>query len=192
MKALPQESSIACLKAEHRLIERVLVVLRRLVDRAKTGEGFEVEALTRCVEFFRSFADTCHHGKEEGLLFPVLESRGIDRVGGPIGVMLQEHQLAREYTAEMGHALAAVVAGDPDGEETFREAAERYLDLLHHHILKEDNVLFELGGEVLTGEDESGLCAGFGEQSCQSFGGLTRAELEQMALDLEREWASLP
>lgn len=184
------ESSIGCLKGEHRLIERVLLVLRRLVDRAKAGDGFEIEALTRCVEFVRSFADSCHHGKEEDLFFPVLESRGIPRDGGPIGVMLQEHQLAREYTAEMGHALSAVVAGDRAAEESFLKAAERYLDLLHHHILKEDNVLFTLGEEVLTSEDECSLCAGFSEQDCGSFGGWTRAGLEQLAHELETEWRS--
>jgi hemerythrin-like domain-containing protein len=33
--------------------------------------------------FFRTFTDTCHHGKEEGYLFPALEAIGVSRKNGP-------------------------------------------------------------------------------------------------------------
>ena len=65
----------AVLKDEHKVILRVIRVLHTLVERSKSGSGFEVELLKQCVEFFRHFADDCHHAKEENLLFPVLESR---------------------------------------------------------------------------------------------------------------------
>ena len=31
----------------------------------------------KAIEFFRTFADGCHHGKEEDCLFPKLQERGI-------------------------------------------------------------------------------------------------------------------
>jgi hemerythrin-like domain-containing protein len=36
-----------------------------------------------------------HHGKEEEILFPLLEKKGIPADGGPLGVMLMEHGRAR-------------------------------------------------------------------------------------------------
>ena len=180
----------AVLRAEHQIIIRVLGVLERLVDRALSGDGFEVESLKTCVEFFRSFADACHHAKEEDLLFPALESRGVPREGGPIVCMLEEHRLARGHTREMGEALEAKGQGDKNAEQRFHAAARQYLDLLTNHIYKEDNVLFNIGDEMLTGEDQASLCRKFGEAGCRSFYGKNRTELEQMADELEAQWPS--
>ena len=36
-----------------------------------------------------------HHGKEEEILFPLLEKKGIPADGGSLGVMLMEHGRAR-------------------------------------------------------------------------------------------------
>jgi hemerythrin-like domain-containing protein len=38
------------------------------------------------------YADRQHHVKEEDLLFLELEKKGMPRDGGPVGVMLMEHQ----------------------------------------------------------------------------------------------------
>jgi len=178
----------AVLRAEHRTIERVLRVLRTLVDRSERGDGLEVAALKRCVEFFRLFADACHHAKEEDLLFPVLEQRGVPREGGPIGVMLYEHTVARRLTKQMGEALESFEQGDAQAEARFRNIARQYLDLLTNHIGKEDNVLFVMGDRVMTADDQRNLAERFCEVGCRAFEGKRRETLEQMAEELERAW----
>ena len=178
----------AVLKSEHKVILRMLVVLDRLATRFENREGFEREALGQCVQFFRLFADACHHAKEEDLLFPALESRGIPREGGPIGVMLHEHTVARRHTAEMGAALDAVGAGDTGGEGRFVDAARAYIELLTNHIYKEDNVLFHMGDQVLSASDQESLCAKFGEVGCRAFGGKSKRQLEAIADELEVKW----
>ncbi|MFQ5414844.1 MAG: hemerythrin domain-containing protein [Phycisphaerae bacterium] len=178
----------AVLKAEHQIILRVIGVLSRLVARHEDGDGFETGALARCVGFFRLFADACHHAKEEDLLFPALESRGIPRDGGPIGMMLYEHTLARQYTREMGDALEGVERGDTEATKAFTAAAHRYAELLQNHIYKEDNVLFNMGDQVMTDADQETLCSRFCAVGCRSFGGKTREELEHIADELEAEW----
>ena len=183
-----QEPPSSVLKNEHRIIERVLGVLERLVIRSERGDGFEVEALKQCVTFFRLFADACHHAKEEDLLFPVLERCGIPRDGGPIGVMLHEHTQAREFTRRMGEALSAFEAGDEDGRTGFRAAARDYLDLLPNHIHKEDNILYNMGDRVMSDEDQQGLSREFCSVGCREFGGKKREELEAMADSLESRW----
>lgn len=178
----------AVLKSEHRVIERVLRVLETLVARSEQGEGFEVESLKQCVEFFRLFADACHHAKEEDLLFPVLEERGIPRDGGPIGVMLYEHSQARMLTQQMGAALTAFEGGDGGAEARFRDTARQYLTLLTNHIYKEDNVLFNMGDHVMTEADQTLLCGRFGEVGCRAFEGKQREELAAIADELEARW----
>lgn len=178
------------LSNEHTVIKRVLAVLERLIGRARRGEGFEAESLGSAVEFFRLFADACHHAKEEDLLFPVLEARGIPREGGPIGVMLEEHRLARGYTREMAEALAARERAAESAEARFLTAAEAYLGLLTDHIFKEDNVLFRMGEQALTADDQKSLSLQFCDVGCRSFDGKTRQQLEAIADDLESRWGA--
>lgn len=178
------------LKDEHRTIGRVLAVLERLLERDEAGRGFERAALARCVEFFRLFADACHHHKEEELLFPLLEARGIPREGGPIGVMLYEHRLGRGHVAAMAEALERAGDGDGEARERFRGAAESYLDLLAQHIFKEDQVLFPMGDGVLSEEDQADLAGRFCSLDCPAITGRTHAQLAAIADELEARWTS--
>ncbi len=184
----PEQAPSAVLRAEHRVIVRVLEVLRRLVERSERSERFEIDALKRCVTFFRLFADACHHAKEEDLLFPVLEGRGIPREGGPIGVMLHEHAVGRQLTREMGEALAAFERGDLDAERTFCGTAREYLALLTNHIEKEDHCLFAMGDQAMTSDDQASLCKKFCEVGCRAFEGQRREELEHIADELEAQY----
>ena len=129
-ESMMNQTPSTVLKNEHQVILRVLRVLESLVNRMESGENPQSEALSRCVEFFRLFADACHHAKEEDILFPMLESRGIPRDGGPIGVMLHEHTQARAFTKEMGEAVQkARISADEWSTEVFptfnREAADQ-------------------------------------------------------------------
>ena len=86
------------LKMEHdavRLTLRILDEICRKIE--KSGEITDLQHLDQLLEFFKVFVDKCHHGKEEELLFPALENVGVSREGGPIGVLLHEHQQGREY-----------------------------------------------------------------------------------------------
>jgi hemerythrin-like domain-containing protein len=182
------EYPVGSLKAEHQVILRVIRVLTTLMDRFADSGAFPEAPLGRCVEFLRLFADACHHGKEEDLLFPVLEARGIPRSGGPIEVMLYEHQLGRQLTRQMGEALARVVSGDASSKSDFVQAAREYIDLLTRHIFKEDNILFNLGDRVMTADDQRELARSFCAVNCRVFEGRRREQLGQIADELEAEF----
>ena len=67
------------LEAEHRIIEKILGAMARLVDVMETSQEASSADIAAMVEFVRTFADGCHHGKEEKLLFPALEHKGLWR-----------------------------------------------------------------------------------------------------------------
>src|SRR4030043_258551 len=58
---------------EHGGIILMLKIMGKIAEKLKKGEEVKKEHLSRIVEFLRNFADKCHHGKEEGILFPVAE-----------------------------------------------------------------------------------------------------------------------
>src|SRR5678815_874220 len=87
------------LRAEHQGIERVIAVLEAALSRLEANQDVPAEIFKQVVDFFHGFVDTCHHSKEEIELFPTLERHGIPRQGGPIGVMLYEHEQGRRTSS---------------------------------------------------------------------------------------------
>lgn len=131
------------LRKEH---EAILYVLQTL-DKMMQSDRHEAETLLRyCGElhyFLKIFADKCHHGKEENYLFKELVGKGVANEGGPIGVMLKEHDEGREYIAQMSWSL------DNKDLNGFNNAAAEYRDLLRDHIEKENNVLFVMADRII-------------------------------------------
>jgi hemerythrin-like domain-containing protein len=155
------------LKAEHRVIETVLDALEKL---AKTVESSSLADWEKAIDFARNFADKCHHLKEEKLLFPALEERGIPREGGPIGMMLAEHEEGRGYVRAMAAALESAAKDAQAGRAVLRNKAAAYVRLLRAHIIKEDEVLFQMADAVLSAEDQKTLLREFEEHELREMG----------------------
>jgi hemerythrin-like domain-containing protein len=137
---------------EHRAIEKVLEALT-----AAAQTDIDLGFYERALDFIVNFADRCHHSKEEERLFPVLEERGVPRQGGPIGCMVDEHEVGRAHVRQMRQHIEA---GNRDG---VRQESLEYVALLKAHIQKEDFVLFPMGQTVLTDDDQSLLRSRFDE-----------------------------
>ena len=133
----------ADLRNEHEAILHVFKILDAMrASDAQTGKE-QLQFGGELVNFLKIFADKCHHGKEENYLFTALEEAGVPNANGPIGQMLREHVLGRQYITEMQAAL--------EGQDlaTFKQAAFDYQQLLRQHIAKENDVLFVLADRVL-------------------------------------------
>lgn len=179
---------IEILTHEHRIIERALRALGGVCERLAKGESVPADVPAQLVEFIRTFADRCHHGKEEKHLFPALEERGIPRQGGPIGVMLHEHELGRRLVREMEAAASAYARGESEAAARFVSAAREYLDMLAQHIYKEDHVLFQIAENVLEDSAKAALVQAFEREEAE-LGVGTHQHYEALIGELERTWA---
>lgn len=172
------------LRQEHRVIERMLDCLQETADRAEAGKGFDSAAAEQMLEFFREFADRCHHGKEEGYLFPAMEAKGFPREGGPIGVMIYEHEQGRTLIRRMADALQAHSAGDASARSAFTQAAHAYCNLLRNHIDKEDQVLFVMADRAFREEDQARLAAAFEKVETEEIGAGVHEKYHRLAEEL--------
>jgi hemerythrin-like domain-containing protein len=118
--------SVDRLKTKHDLIERGLSLLEKAVARLEAGQNLPAGFPQWAPQFFQQFANQCHHAKEEDVFFPVLKQRGIPEQGGPIGVMLHEHELGQNCVGRMREASQA----QPFDARTFADAARQYIPLL--------------------------------------------------------------
>jgi len=127
------------LREEHRVILRALDLLETAARGLTAGTVLPEVWWLEIIVWLRGFADRNHHAKEETFLFPAMVKAGVPSMGGPIGVMLEEHERGRAL-------IRAMEAPEP----VARAAGVRaYVSLLREHIDKENGVLFPLADAVL-------------------------------------------
>ena len=135
------------LRDEHCVILDWIGRLEVAAARLEGGDTLPDERWTELIDWLRTFADDRHHAKEENLLFPAMIRAGIPARGGPVDVMLEDHEECRAL-------MAAMAAGPPAGRAA---AARRYVRLLREHIAKENEVLFPLAEAVLDADAQAAL-----------------------------------
>ena len=168
---------------EHQAILSTLRILQKAIIMLKKNSEINMNDLNSLISFLKEFADKCHHGKEEGYLFPAFEAAGIPNENGPIGVMLREHELGRSYIKQMSDSLAKTKA-----DEHFLMAAEKYVALLRSHIEKENNILFPMGASRLSAEQLDDLFKKFEKYEEEVIGKGRHQELHQILHELENKF----
>lgn len=133
---------IGPLMHEHRLIERMIDLIRRQAETIQRGNEPDSEFISGAVEFFRVYADRCHHGKEEELLFRALEDKKISTdLSAILKELIQEHKQGRSLVSNLNQANQAHMhKGDDFGPlvTLLNELCSFY----PKHIEKEDKHFF--------------------------------------------------
>jgi hemerythrin-like domain-containing protein len=149
------------LESEHRFIQKVVAASAILADRLAAGTEGDVDVLRGIVEFMRTYADKCHHGKEEALLFPALERRGVPMRGCPVGALIGEHKLGRTLVGALAEAIDVYSKGRAEAKDTVIKSLRGIVDLYPNHIWKEDFLLFPMTMKVLSPADLENLSVEF-------------------------------
>jgi uncharacterized protein len=165
---------------DHQAAEKVIAALERGFD---NGDGPEPALIGAAVEFFTVYLEGCHHQKEEQHLFPLLEARGLPRHGGPLGVMLTEHDENRRLLGEFERLGRGYARGDRAQLEPLKRVFSDYAALMKQHFWKENDILYPMGLRVLGPNDGAHMVAGF--EACeQAVGADTRPRYYALATDL--------
>jgi hemerythrin-like domain-containing protein len=135
---------------EHKAIKVMLSIMNKIAENIRNDQSVDTNDIEGIVDFLKTFADKCHHGKEENALFPALVEAGIPKEGGPIGVMLREHAVGREYINEISTKTEQFKSGNSESLQLIADSLLSYSNLLQAHIQKEENILFPMGEKVLT------------------------------------------
>ncbi len=174
------------LKAEHKAIKLMLRILDKMCERLQSANEVNPEHFERVLEFLKVFADKCHHAKEEELLFPALENVGVPREEGPIGVMLAEHNKAREHVRGIGEGFAQYKAGDEGAAAKIVENVKAYIRILDAHIDKEDNVLYPVADARLPKSIQDELITKFDQVENERIGPGKHEEFHRMLENLKK------
>lgn len=149
------------LMEEHTVIERVLTTLDTAASQLEQGRALRPGFFIDAADFIKGFADGCHHKKEEGVLFTAMVANGMPSQGGPISVMLAEHEQGRIYTRAMREAAQKLAAGDASARGDIIRNARGYVGLLRQHIAKENGILFPMAGRVIPASEQDKVTEDF-------------------------------
>jgi len=180
-------SATAALRQEHTAILRMLDATEEVAARLERGDRVTSDTLEGLLEFFRIFADRCHHTKEEDLLFPRLEQKGMPHQGGPIGVMLREHTMGRSLIRQMAEASEDYRKDAAGAGSRWANAAAEYAALLRSHIEKENNILFVIAERLLSDADQQELSEQFERIEMEKIGAGTHQRLHGLMERIVKE-----
>jgi hypothetical protein len=172
--------------AEHEMIERSMAVLKNCLEKVETGSYNSVQ-MSRSIDFLLEFGDKIHNKKEEDFLFPLMQKRGIPSAGGPIAVMLQEHQSERELLSRMLKELPALPNALPSVKSEFKTRGFEYLQIRANHIWKENDVLYPIGRKVFQDQDNADLLNKFRKLDQDLYGPNPRECYLKMVEEAEKE-----
>ena len=177
------------LSSEHRVIERVIATLEIAADRLEAGQPVRVEFFLDAADFIKGFADGCHHLKEEGVLFPAMTASGLPQQGGPVAVMLMEHEQGRMFTRGMRAAAERLQSGESAATAEVLANARGYAALLRQHIQKEDGVLFPMADQVIPATKQAQVAEDFERIEHEETGAGVHEKYLALAEALEQEAA---
>jgi hemerythrin-like domain-containing protein len=134
---------IGPLMIEHRLIERMISIMVRERDRMKTSNKANSSLIDTIVDFVKTYADHCHHGKEENILFRELKKKDLSAEHKNImDELIKEHIWGRKMTGRLVEANKRYANGDMAAFPLIIECISLLADFYPKHIEKEDKHFF--------------------------------------------------
>lgn len=131
------------LMIEHRLIERMVKLLAAELEKMTARTEADPYFIQSGVDFFRTYADRTHHGKEEDILFRQLEQKSLSSENeAMMNRLIQEHVWAREAVGKLSAANERYLAGDREVLSEMVYQLQKIVQFYPQHIEREDKHFF--------------------------------------------------
>jgi len=131
------------LMIEHRLIERMIKIMKANLENIKKDGRVDSVFVDTAVDFIRTYADRCHHGKEEDILFRDLTKKNISAEHKRImAELIEEHKMGRNSVRKLIEAKVEYAGGNKNALERIVSNMEILVKFYPKHIEKEDKHFF--------------------------------------------------
>ncbi|MHB8069814.1 MAG: hemerythrin domain-containing protein [Desulfobaccales bacterium] len=141
---------IGPLMIEHRLIERMITLMRCELQRIRDNVAVDPEFafvdavfIDTAVDFIRTYADRCHHGKEEEILFAALGKKDLSlEHREALEDLVRDHIKGRQVTAALVQAKNEYLLGKAEALEEILKNLGEMVEFYPQHIAREDQHFF--------------------------------------------------
>jgi hemerythrin-like domain-containing protein len=167
--------TLEVLRAEHATILQVLDQLEQAADAAEGGIPMPADIFQDIEQFLSIFVEQCHHGKEEGEIFPRLKREHIVMVKR----LEDEHATGRQLATALTRAITMYHPGNTATGASLAAAARAYSTFLSRHIDQETEELFPVVEKELESEDQA-IVAAFERLEVEQIGSGTHDRLHAL------------
>jgi len=149
---------------EHRLIERTVRLMKEDLHRISETSEVDPAFIDVAVDFVKTYADKCHHGKEEDILFRDLANKQLSPEHKKVmSELMEEHIYARKTTRRLAGAKERYEQGDKDAVEEVMACLKELTEFYPAHIEKEDRHFFIPCMEYFSKQEQADMLAEFWE-----------------------------
>ena len=149
---------IGPLMIEHRLIEKVIALMKKAISRNADNKQADPDLIQWFTQFIRNYADQCHHGKEEDILFKELQRKPISKEHKTIiDQLMEDHKWGRKTTGQLVEANERYLKGDMKALPEIIEKMKALIEFYPRHIEKEDRHFFTPVMEYFTSEEKDAM-----------------------------------
>ncbi|MBM4274289.1 MAG: hypothetical protein FJ134_07500 [Deltaproteobacteria bacterium] len=158
---------IGPLMTEHRLIERMITLMKQDLQRIRENVAVDPEFafvdpvfIDTAVEFIRTYADQCHHGKEEDILFVELAKKDLTPEHRQVmEELIQEHVWGREAVVKLVKVKENYLREQEGAVPEILSILEQLTEFYPRHIDKEDRHFFLPVMDYFTNEEQAAMLA---------------------------------
>ena len=152
------------LMIEHRLIERMISVIKDVVEEIESKHKVDPVFVDTAVDFIRVYADQTHHGKEEDILFRNLKKKSLSAEDQRLmNELIEDHVFGRQTTKALVEANTRYRNGDDTALRDIADKFKTLIDFYPKHIEKEDKIFFPASRAYFTDEEDQAMLAEFWE-----------------------------
>lgn len=142
---------VAHLMKEHRLIKKGVQALERLRSQIQEKAQIRPKIFWMTTDFWSTYADIVHHGKEEQILFPILEQHESNgELCKIIDRLINEHAQLLGYISDLRLIARPFFQGEKSAQNKVMDCLGGYITIVVPHVQLEDKELFPVVSTLLT------------------------------------------
>jgi len=154
----------ATLMIEHRLIERMLSVIKDMLLEIQSKQKVNPVLVDMVIDFIKFYADRTHHGKEEDIFFRELDKKKLSAEDRKImNELIDEHEYARNITNALADANKRYRNGEKAALKEITDKFHALVEFYPGHIDKEDNSFFPASRNYFKDEEDKKMLEEFWE-----------------------------
>ncbi len=178
------------LQHDHRAIQNVMTAMSALADALERGDDVSRELLRDLTRFVDTFADQCHHEKEEKYLFPLLQKKDVPEIHAKLRKLADEHQTGRALASKFERSAVAYLSHRLGSRTQLVRAMRQLAALYDSHIEAEERVLLSLVEDTLSPGEQKWLRDKFSE--VEWYIGLDVHRNYEVLADSMKHWVPTP
>jgi rubredoxin/hemerythrin-like domain-containing protein len=149
---------------EHRLIEHMNKMIEIETNRINSTKKVDIDFIDVVIDFLRTYADRCHHGKEEDILFRELSKKNLSDIHRKMmNELIEEHAFARKTVKDLEIAKDNYASSNIESLKDVLKLLGVLVEFYSLHIQKEDKQFFYPSMEYLNKQEQESMVQEFWE-----------------------------